>query len=152
MSTSTIPATLAALEALWVPPAIAEDVQVIYGTRQAVTVTRDKALLIGEVDFSNDLADFGDNQDEAFTISCVAEVTLGAATDQHLAAAAVFDLYGSAVAAVRAQFPDETLGVPNLLYARVAGRGRLIHSTTEKVLKKGRGASIPFTITCLGVH
>jgi hypothetical protein len=153
MSSSVIPATLDRLDALFRASAAA-DVQVIYGSRQVVGVTKDKVVLVGEVEFINDVADFGDTQDESFTISCVAEVTISGAKDeagQRQAVAAVMAVYGDAIASIRALAPDESLGVAGLQYARPTGRGRVIHSTSLDVLKRGRGASVPFTITCLGV-
>lgn len=150
---STMGPVLAALKTRW-SAELGGNVQVIYGSRAGVTVTKKQILTIGAIDFDSAPSTFGDtfddqHEDEPYDISCVIECTIPGTTNQQRATDDALAVFSAAKASLAG--PDETLGVPGVLWARVMGRGRVIPATNAETVKTGRSTSIPFIVRVQGV-
>jgi hypothetical protein len=155
MSDTTMLDVLAALETRWTADLSPDGVQVIYGPRVTRTVTKQSILTIGGISFEPTVSTFGTADDpfpvdEAYDITCAAECTV-AGTDQHAATAGALGIYKAAFASLSSTAPDETLGVPGVLWARILGRGQLIPATDLKTIQFGRSAAVSFLVRVQGV-
>lgn len=149
---TTIPAVLAALVERFTLVA-PSDVQVIYGSRSGLTLTRKHVLTVGTtVDFTSAPSAFGDlyaesHVDETYDVACAVEVSLQGETDQGAAvtrALAVFE-----TVRVSLDVPDESLGVAGVQWARLAGRGRVLPGTTPDANRQGRTCAVAFTVNVM---
>jgi hypothetical protein len=147
MNATTMRAVLAALTARW--DGDLEGVDVIYGPRVGKTVTGPRILTVGTVSFTSAPSTFGDtfdeqHSDEVYTIACAAEATLRGATAQETATDAALRIYEAAQVSLAG--PDETLGVPLVLWARMTGSGSVIPATDAATVKTGRSAVVTFSV------